>query len=133
MFFKPNPKKLLAELENNQDFDRYRRIKDDLHSLGTKQPADLIALLTAQNAHTIGDAISDSGENGLPLLFEIINDRSDPRRVAALRAVWEFEEAAASRLDAIVDLIDDSDPEIRYHAVHAIARMGEASLPAWHR
>src|SRR5690349_8499239 len=91
MFFKPNAKKLLEQLNAAPTgLEEMRRIRAELHSIGEKKPAALVELLDEHNSEVIGRAIRKSGNKGLDLLFEIIRQTEHPLRSAAIKALWEF-------------------------------------------
>ena len=103
-FFKSKAERLIEVLSKAmkgsgtpmEKLQRYRDAQEEVKAWGAAHPEGFIALLTEENAGNVGSWIAGSGEIGIALLNEIIWGDDVEEGCNALRALWEFEEAAAS-------------------------------------
>lgn len=136
MFFKPQAHRLIEALDATckgpsvtpEDFRRYKDLDEKIRRWGARHPEEFMPILSEERANSIGIWIRGSGEKGISLLRNLIRDPGAPQRRAALRALWEFEEAAESEISLLADLLEDPDAKLRQSAAHCLGRIGPRAV-----
>ena len=123
-------KALLAEIEECEDPDRYRSLRDQLYGLGN----DIVDLLREELRHNSYRRRMAAATNlgrlrdteSVTALIELLGDPQPGVREMALFSLGILGDSAA--IEPIVALLDYYDPDVRYRAVVALCDLGYTHL-----
>jgi hypothetical protein len=138
LFFKSKAQRLMAALDKAmkgsgapmEKLARYREAKEELMAWGAQHPEEFIPFLTEENAGHMGDWIAGSGARGVELLRALILGPDLEKAVMGLHALWGFEEAAASEVDLLKEMLGHTDARMRSNAAQCLARIGPLAVSA---
>lgn len=121
---------LLEELQDCEDDDRYRNLRDQLYGLGQPIVEVLRSELESKHHRRRMAAATNLGRlrdaKSVPLLVGLLNDPQPGVREMALFALGILGDSAA--VEPILSSLSDYDADVRYRAVVALGDLGYASL-----
>ncbi len=121
---------LLGEIEDCEDDDRYRNLRDQLYGLGAAIVEILRAELESKQHRRRMAAATNLGRlrdaKSVPLLVGLLNDPQPGVREMALFALGILGDVAA--VEPILAALGDYDADVRYRAVVALGDLGYAHL-----
>ncbi len=123
-------RELLEEIEQTEDEERYRSLRDQLYGLGV-EIVDLLRdeLLSVSFRRRMAAAtnLGRLGDTGaVPTLVQLLNDPQAGVREMSLFALGILGDDAA--VDAILAALNDYDADVRYRAVVALSDLGYPHL-----
>lgn len=121
---------LLTQIQNSEDEERYRSLRDQLYGLGTSVLDVLRDALDSKHYRCRMAAATNLGRlrdtKSVPALVSLLNDPQPGVREMALFALGILGDASA--VEPILSSLNDYDADVRYRAVVALGDLGYAHL-----